>query len=138
MDRLEIIRRSRQWEKDGYRLLEAVTGEDKDWLITEVDRLNTTAQGYYDQADIGWGKFREAERRITVLEGALQRILTLHPAGSGPDSKRITAIRIIANKALFPIPSSVEEQQCGCRSDWLCDEHHREALEDAYGPHGQG
>ena len=110
MDRLEIIRRSRQWEKDGYRLLEAVTGEDKDWLITEVDRLNTAAQGYYDQADIGWGKFREAERRITVLEGALQRILTLHPAGSGPDSTRITAIRIIANNALFPIPSSVEER----------------------------
>ena len=30
------------------------------------------------------------------------------------------------------------KNKCECGPGWLCDLHHREALEDAYGPYGQG
>lgn len=44
-------------------------------LRAEVERLNKSAQGYYDEAAKGWSKFRAAEVQIDELREALYALL---------------------------------------------------------------
>lgn len=58
--------RQEQWEKE--------IAENAD-LRAEVERLNKSAQGYYDEAAKGWTKFRDAEREIAQLKSLLKETL---------------------------------------------------------------
>lgn len=117
---------------------EALREQRKRDEASEIERLKTERQGYYNEASEGWAKYRQAEREIAELK---KRVTLEEPEPIGQTwyeayadavrdmddllSKNESLRAEIAQLKERPVPSE-DDPVCGCDAAWPGQGHHPE------------